>query len=119
MKILVTGAAGFIGSKTMYHLAKRGDEVVGIDNINDYYDDRIKYGRLSECGFSRPFVDGDTFQSTLFPNCRFRKMAIDDKAELDALFEEENDEGIKGWAKAKTREAIPNILINKTTKCWS
>ena len=41
MKILVTGVAGFIGSKTMFHLAKRGDEIVGIDNINDYYDVRI------------------------------------------------------------------------------
>ena len=38
MKILVTGAAGFIGSKIAHLLAERGDEVVGIDNINDYYD---------------------------------------------------------------------------------
>ena len=45
MKILVTGAAGFIGSKISYLLAQRGDEVVGIDNINDYYDVRLKYGR--------------------------------------------------------------------------
>ena len=50
MKILVTGTAGFIG----YHLAKklleRGDEVVGIDNINDYYDVNLKYARLTELG---------------------------------------------------------------------
>ena len=51
MKILVTGAAGFIGSKLTYMLAQRGDEVVGIDNINDYYDVRLKYGRMRECGF--------------------------------------------------------------------
>lgn len=47
-KILVTGTAGFIG----YHLAKklleRGDEVVGLDNINDYYDVNLKYARLNE-----------------------------------------------------------------------
>ena len=50
MKILVTGTAGFIG----YHLAKklleRGDEVVGLDNINDYYDVNLKYARLNELG---------------------------------------------------------------------
>ena len=45
MKILVTGAAGFIGSKLMYTLRERGDEVVGIDNFNDYYDVRLKEGR--------------------------------------------------------------------------
>ena len=50
MKILVTGAAGFIGSKLSYALACRGDEVVGLDCINDYYDVRLKYGRLQECG---------------------------------------------------------------------
>ena len=42
MKILVTGAAGFIGSKLMYQLAKKGDTVVGVDEINDYYDVRLK-----------------------------------------------------------------------------
>ena len=46
MKILVTGAAGFIGSRLAYMLAKRGDDVIGIDSINDYYDVRLKYGRL-------------------------------------------------------------------------
>ena len=52
MKILVTGTAGFIG----YHLAKklleRGDEVVGIDNINDYYDVNLKHARLDELGIN-------------------------------------------------------------------
>ena len=42
MKVLVTGAAGFIGAKVMSALAMRGDDVVGIDNINDYYDVRLK-----------------------------------------------------------------------------
>ena len=55
MKILVTGAAGFIGSRLMGRLAERGDEVVGIDNINEYYDVRLKYGRLGENGFDEPF----------------------------------------------------------------
>ncbi|MBR4007505.1 NAD-dependent epimerase/dehydratase family protein, partial [Fibrobacter sp.] len=51
MKILVTGAAGFIASKIMAMLSARGDEVVGLDNINDYYDVRLKYGHLWENGF--------------------------------------------------------------------
>ena len=44
MKILVTGAAGFIGSFVAEHLLERGDEVVGLDNINNYYDVNLKYG---------------------------------------------------------------------------
>ena len=57
MKVLVTGAAGFIGSKLMLELARRGDEVVGIDNINSYYDTRLKYGRLKACGIIQSDAD--------------------------------------------------------------
>jgi UDP-glucuronate 4-epimerase len=46
MKVLVTGAAGFIGSALAHRLLDRGDEVVGIDNLNDYYDVRLKVARL-------------------------------------------------------------------------
>lgn len=76
-KILVTGAAGFIGSKLAYELAKRGDKVVGVDSINDYYDVRLKYGRIHE--FSHP-------------NLQFVQMSIEDKVSLDALFEKEKFE---------------------------
>ena len=47
MTILVTGAAGFIGMHTALRLLARGDEVVGIDNINDYYDVSLKEARLA------------------------------------------------------------------------
>ena len=50
MKILVTGTAGFIGYHLIKRLLERGDEVVGLDNINDYYDLRVKYGRLEKTG---------------------------------------------------------------------
>ena len=50
MKILVTGAAGFIGSRCAEMLAERGDEVVGIDNINDYYSPELKFYRLRRAG---------------------------------------------------------------------
>lgn len=51
MSILVTGAAGFIGSNIMKRLAEHGEDIVGIDNINDYYDPALKYARLAVCGF--------------------------------------------------------------------
>ncbi len=52
-KILVTGTAGFIGFHLARKLLERGNEVVGIDNINDYYDVNLKYARLAETGISR------------------------------------------------------------------
>jgi len=48
MKILITGTAGFIGFHLAKRYIKRGDEVFGLDNINDYYDVNLKYGRLKE-----------------------------------------------------------------------
>ena len=57
MKILLTGAAGFIGMATSLRLLARGDQVVGLDNLNDYYDPALKKARLDilrgERGFSR------------------------------------------------------------------
>jgi len=47
MKVLVTGAAGFIGSALSLRLLERGDEVIGIDNLNDYYDPSLKEARLA------------------------------------------------------------------------
>ena len=92
MKILVTGAAGFIGSKLAYRLAQRGEEVVGLDNMNDYYDIRLKLGRLAECGIttsSRRFIDGALHNSKLFPNYRFIRMDLADRGQMEKFFEEE------------------------------
>jgi len=50
MKILVTGTAGFIGSHLATKLLDLGHEVIGLDNINDYYDVNLKYARLNELG---------------------------------------------------------------------
>lgn len=112
MKILVTGAAGFIGSKLMFMLAERGDDVVGLDNINDYYDVRLKYGRLAECGFALPedgFVFGTTYQSLKYANCRFVRMGLEEKAFLDKLFEKEKfDKVVNLAAQAGVRYSITN-----------
>ena len=56
MKILVTGAAGFIGSFLAKRLIARGDEVVGLDNLNDYYDVNLKLGRLKQMSMDRNFT---------------------------------------------------------------
>ena len=56
MKILVTGTAGFIGSFVAQQLLERGDEVVGLDSINDYYDMQLKFARLEKAGIARDLV---------------------------------------------------------------
>ena len=55
MKFLVTGAAGFIGFHTSQHLLERGDTVVGIDNLNDYYDPELKKSRLERLISNKKF----------------------------------------------------------------
>lgn len=61
MKVLLTGAAGFIGMHVAQALLQRGDEVIGIDNLNDYYDPRLKYARLAQLTSYRnfKFIEGD------------------------------------------------------------
>ena len=109
MKILVTGAAGFIGSNLFGRLASRGDEVVGLDNINDYYDVRLKYGRLSLNGFDGPFEDHGTTVSRVCPECRFLKADICDKDFIDKVFREERfDAVVHLAAQAGVRYSITN-----------
>jgi UDP-glucuronate 4-epimerase len=74
LKILVTGAAGFIGMHTAKRLLERGDEVLGIDNLNDYYDVRLKHARLE--------------QLAPFENFKFIKIDIADREAMEKLFAE-------------------------------
>ncbi len=91
MKILVTGAAGFIGSRVAFQLASEGHEIVALDNINDYYDVRLKYSRMHSLGIMQPEVlsIGDSTGSSLFANLRFVREDIDHREALTALFRDE------------------------------
>ncbi|MFT3761964.1 MAG: NAD-dependent epimerase [Pseudoxanthomonas sp.] len=73
MRVLVTGAAGFIGSHLSHRLLERGDEVLGYDNLNDYYDPRLKQARLDR----------------LLPQAGFGfvKASLEDRAALEAAFD--------------------------------
>ncbi len=90
MKVLVTGAAGFIGFHLARRLAERGDEVVGLDNLNDYYDVRLKLGRLAEAGLDLSrIVEGAPIASAARPGYRFVKLDLTDRGGLDRLFGQE------------------------------
>ena len=87
MKVLVTGAAGFIGFHLTKYLLERGDEVIGIDNINDYYDVNLKYSRIKETGIEKEVIAyGEMIQSTKYPNYFFSKIDITDHGKLKRLF---------------------------------
>ena len=113
MKILVTGTAGFIG----YHLAKklleRGDEVVGLDNINDYYDVNLKYARLAELGiYGTDALASDNkliHSSKTYPNHKFIKANLEDSQTINNLFESEKFDAVCNLAaQAGVRYSLEN-----------
>ena len=95
MKVLVTGAAGFIGSFTAERLAKRGDTVVGIDNLNDYYDVDLKRARLRRLGS--------------LPGFSFEKVDVADRHAWQQMFDGHRPERIVHLAaQAGVRHSIEN-----------
>lgn len=110
MKILVTGSAGFIGYHLSKRLLERGDEVVGIDNINDYYDINLKYGRLKELGIAKEATgDGKRVESSLFKNHSFYKADLADKEAIEKIFKEENFDAVVNLAaQAGVRYSLEN-----------
>lgn len=110
MKILVTGAAGFIGFYVCKGLLNRGDIVVGLDNINTYYDVSLKYGRLSALGIQQEYVDWYKFvQSNVYEQFRFIRMNLEDKQAMRMLFANEHfGKVVNLAAQAGVRYSIEN-----------
>ncbi len=110
MKILVTGTAGFIGFHLAQKLLERGDEVVGLDNINDYYDVNLKYARLNELGINREEVEEKKLvASKTFSKHMFIKANLEDAEVLNKLFEEEKFDAVCNLAaQAGVRYSIEN-----------
>lgn len=110
MKILVTGVAGFIGSYVALKLAERGDEVVGIDNVNDYYNTDLKFGRLATLGISKKSTAWyHLSRSEKYPNLHFVRMNLEDKGALLSLFDAHNFDAVCNLAaQAGVRYSIQN-----------
>jgi len=95
VKVLITGAAGFIGMHVAQLLLARGDQVVGLDNLNDYYDPQLKLDRLARL--------------TPLPGFSFVKMDVADRAGIEALFKTEKfDRVVHLAAQAGVRYSIEN-----------
>lgn len=94
MKVLVTGAAGFIGFHLTKYLSETGNEVVGFDNINNYYDVRLKLARLEQTGIGAVLGTNRLAPSRLFSNYRFIKSNLEDRSALFSLFETEKFDAV-------------------------
>ena len=110
MKILVTGTAGFIGNQLANKLLERGDEVVGLDCINDYYDINVKYGRLERAGIDKNSIEYNSLTtSSTYPNYRFIKLNLEDKENMMKLFEAEKFDAVCNLAaQAGVRYSLTN-----------
>src|SRR5690606_27141414 len=111
--VLVTGAAGFIGYFTMQRLLEEGVNVVGLDNINDYYDVNLKYTRLKKLGFNR--ADAEQWNKEVKSNTNdkaiFIRLNLEDRENLPKLFSKYNfDAVIHLAAQAGVRYSLENPM---------
>ncbi len=95
MKVLITGTAGFIGNTLALRLLERGDEVIGIDNLNDYYDVSLKKARLARIADHERFTD--------------ERVSLEDRAQMERVFAEHRPQRVINLAaQAGVRYSIEN-----------
>jgi len=100
--VLLTGAAGFIGSKVAEKLLKRGYRVIGVDNLNDYYDPRLKKYRLKRLSENKNFT--------------FYKVDIENREALRVIFQDTKPQGVINLAaRAGVRYSLVNPFVYETT----
>jgi len=106
-KVLITGMAGFIGHHFAKLLVKSNYEVVGLDNINDYYDPQLKYSRLKDLGFKTEAIEYNKLQK--LPGISFIKLDLTDLIHLKNLFKEQQfDYVVNLAAQAGVRYSLEN-----------
>lgn len=110
MKVLITGSAGFIGFHTAKKMIGEGYDVVGLDNINDYYTTDLKYARLEQLGIKKEAVKWyKPVKSDIHEKYHFVRMNLEDKQQLFQLFQNHKfDYVINLAAQAGVRYSIEN-----------
>lgn len=110
MKILITGTAGFIGYHLSKKLIERGDTVIGVDQINDYYDIELKYSRLKRLGIEKErIVEGNKIKSLVYSNHHFYKGDLENKDFIDFVFKSEKPDAVCNLAaQAGVRYSLKN-----------
>ena len=110
MKIIITGSAGFIGYHLSKRLIERGNTVVGIDQINDYYDIELKYSRLKNIGIEKNKIKyGQKIKSSIYSNHFFYKGNLEDKKFIDFVFKQEKPDAVCNLA---AQAGVRYSLIN-------
>jgi len=116
MKLLITGTAGFIGFHLAKKLLERGDEVIGLDNINDYYDINLKLARLNELGIDKHTIREDELVTSLkYNKHKFIKTDLENQKVIDGLFKNEKFDAVCNLAaQAGVRYSLenPHAYIN-------